>query len=295
MAQFGLFIQQMVNGLSIGGVYGLSAIGYALIYSVFGFSNFVHGEFTMVGAFVALFTASSLNAPFAVSVLAGMAGAAITAVLVERVAYSPLQNRRAPSLYFFVSAMGMSILLQNLGIVTLGATFRTFPLKLPIETIRFGNISVGAIDILTFFLSICGVFLLEAILKYTRTGRAIRAVAYDSYEASLMGINISRTSMAVFLLAGLLAGLSGVLRGVSYTIYPTMGSIVIKIWVCAILGGLGSVSGAFVGGILLGVIETLVSGYISSSYRDVFTFVLLIAVLLIRPAGLMGKTVEEKA
>jgi len=290
-----MFTQQVVNGLSVGSVYGLAAVGYALIYSVLGFSNFAHGELTMVGAFAALFSVVLWALPFPAAVLVGMLLSAAVAVGMERVAYRPLRMRSAPSLYFFVSAMGVSIFLQNLALVTLGATFRPFPVSLPTQTIRLGLVRVGTVDVLTFLVCVVAVGVLELVLGYTKTGRAIRAVAYDRDTASLMGISIDRTCFAVFLLAGLLAGLSGVLRGVKYTVYPTMGTIIIKAWVCAILGGLGSVSGAFAGGLLLGVLEVLVAGYVSSTYRDVFTFLLLILVLLVRPSGLLGVKVEEKA
>ncbi len=290
-----MFAQQIINALSIGGVYGLASVGYALVYTVLGFSNFAHGELTMVGAFAALLALTSLGLPLPLAILAGLLLPALLAVVMEKVAYRPLRLRNAPSLYFFVSAMGVSIFLQNLALVTLGATFRSFPPFLSVKTVEFAGLRIGTLDLVTFVISLAAIAVLELILGYTKTGRSIRAVAYDREAAGLMGISIDRVCTMVFLIAATLAGLSGILRGAQYTVYATMGTIIIKAWVCAILGGLGSVSGAFVGGLLLGVAEVLAAGYVSTSYRDVFTFLLLIAVLLVKPTGLMGKEAEEKA
>lgn len=290
-----LIAQQMVNGLSVGGIYGLAAVGYALIYSVLGFSNFVHGEFSMVGAYTALLTLVLLKFPFPASLLLGVTVSGLVAAAVERLAYRPLRVKNAPGLYFFVAAMGMSIFLQNFALILFGANYNPFPEVFPSTNIRFGTLTLGTADLVIFIVSMIAVVILQGILLYTRIGKAIRAAAYDRDAASVLGINMNQICFIIFLLTGILAGLSGIFRGIKYTVYPTMGSIVIKAWICSILGGLGSVAGALAGGLALGVAETLIAGFLSTSYRDVFAFVLLIAVLLLRPAGLFGKHIEEKA
>ena len=249
----------------------------------------------MVGAYAALLTLVMLKLPFPASVGVGVLISGLVAVGVERLAYRPLRMKNASGLYFFVAAMGMSIFLQNFALILFGANYNPFPEVLPSTTLRLGTLSFGTADMLIFAISMVAVVILQGILHYTRIGRAIRAAAYDRDAASVLGINMNQICFIIFFLTGILAGLSGIFRGIKYTVYPTMGIIVIKAWICAILGGLGSVSGALAGGLVLGVAETLIAGFLSTSYRDVFAFVLLIAVLLFRPAGLFGKFVEEKA
>ncbi|HHV78864.1 MAG TPA: branched-chain amino acid ABC transporter permease [Firmicutes bacterium] len=288
-------IQQIINGLSVGGIYGLASVGYSLIYSVMGFSNFAHGELTMVGAFAAFFTMVALKLPFPVSLLTAMVSSGIFAVVMEKLAYRPLRLKGAPSMYFFIAAMGVSVFLQNIALVTLGGGFRSFPQVFGIKTIKIGPVAVGLVDLIVFVISVGAVQVAQLILLRTRVGKAIRAAAYDGTTASLMGINVDRICFIVFLMAGSLAGLAGLFRGMKYTVHANMGNIILKAFICAIFGGLGSVPGALAGSLLLGVIESLVAGFISSSYRDVFAFLLLIAILLFRPRGLMGQAAEEKA
>ncbi|MGB9867345.1 MAG: branched-chain amino acid ABC transporter permease [Bacillota bacterium] len=288
-------LQQIINGLSVGGIYGLASVGYSLIYSVMGFSNFAHGELTMVGAFAAFFTMVALKLPFPASLITAMACSALFAVVMEKLAYRPLRLKRAPSMYFFIAAMGVSVFLQNLALVTLGGAFRSFPQVFGVKTVQMGPLAIGLIDLVVFLVSMAAVGVVQLILLRTRTGKAIRAAAYDGVTAGLMGINVDRICFTVFLMAGSLAGLSGLFRGMKYTVHANMGNIILKAFICAIFGGLGSVPGALAGSLLLGVIESLVAGFISSSYRDVFAFLLLIAILLFRPRGLMGQAAEEKA
>ncbi|NPV69793.1 MAG: branched-chain amino acid ABC transporter permease [Firmicutes bacterium] len=290
-----MFLQQLINGLSIGSIYGLASVGYALIYSILGFSNFAHGEMTMVGAFAALFAMTAANLPFPIALLVGALGSALTAVTMERFAYRPLRLKKAPSLYFFIAAMGVSITLMNTAIVALSATFRTFPPIFPIKTVSLGAISVGVIDLAVFGVAAVAVTILEFVLNYTKIGKAIRAAAYDSTTAALMGISMDKVCFTVFVMAGTLAGLSGIFRGLKYTIHANMGNIILKAWICAIIGGIGSVQGALLGALLVGVLETFIAGFISSALRDVIAFVLLIGMLVVRPSGLLGKATEEKA
>lgn len=290
-----MLIQQLVNGLSVGSVYALAAVGFTMIYGVLGISNFAHGELTMVGAFAAFFLVSLLKLSAVPAIILGTAASMAMAVVTERVAYKPLRERNAPTLYYFISACGVSTFLMNLFTVVFGGTFRSFPELFRINNIALGSISIGFLDLLTFLVTVISVVGLESFLNFTRTGKGIRAISYDIKTASLMGINVDRLCIYTFLIAGALAGLSGILRGMRYTVHPNMGLIVLKAFIVAIFGGLGSIPGAFVGAMVLGITETLVAGFVSTTYRDVFAFVLLIAVLLVRPSGLLGKPVDEKA
>ncbi|MGE5484023.1 MAG: branched-chain amino acid ABC transporter permease [Ignavibacteriales bacterium] len=290
-----MFLQQLINGLSVGSIYGLASVGYALIYSILGFSNFAHGEMTMVGAFSALFAMTAAGLPFPIALLVGVFGSALAAVSMERFAYRPLRKKDAPSLYFFIAAMGVSIVLMNTAVVVLSATFRTFPPILPVKTVSIGSLSIGVIDLVVFGVSAIAVAVLEFTLAYTKIGKAIRAAAYDSLTASMMGISMDKICFTVFVMAGALAGLAGVFRGLKYTVHANMGNIILKAWICSIIGGIGSVQGALLGALLLGVLETFIAAYLWSNLRDVFAFLLLIGMLAVRPSGLLGKATEEKA
>lgn len=290
-----LLLQQLINGLSVGSVYALAAIGFTMIYGVLGFSNFAHGELTMVGAFAAFFLVTSAKMPEIPAIILGTLASTVLAVVIERLAYRPLRERNSPVLYYFIAACGVSTFLMNLFTVVFGATFRSFPALSFAKRFVIGPASLGTLDLLNFLITVFATIFLEIFLKYTKTGRAIRATAYDQQAAALMGVNVDLMCIYTFVIAGALAGLSGVLRGMMYTVNPLMGLIVLKAFIVAIFGGLGSIPGAFIGAMFLGVTESIVAGYITTTYRDVFAFLLLIAVLLARPWGLLGKPLEDKA
>ena len=291
------FFQQVINGLSIGSVYALMAVGFSLVFSVMNFSNFAHGGVIMLGAYFGFFLMATQygNLPFVVAFIGAVILTGLLAVSVERVAYRPLRNRKAPPLYFIISAMGVSIFLENIVIATIGPNFRTYPQIFPPMPIQLGPLSVGWIDLMMFI--IAGVFLalLVFILEYTKLGKAIQATAFNAKGSALMGINTDRMMMIVFLLGGILAGAAGVLFGMRYTVYPQIGIITTKSFIAAVFGGLGSVPGAVIGSLLLGIIETMMAGYVSSQFRDLAAFIILILVLVFRPRGIMGKIVEDKA
>lgn len=289
------FFQQLINGLSIGSVYALMAVGYSLVYSIMNFSNFAHGGVIMFGAYFGYFLLTSYNLPFPAALIGAAVLTAMLAVLIERAAYSPLRERKAPFLYFIISAMGASIFLENIIIATIGPTFRTYPPILAKEPIKVAGLAIGRLDLLMFVTSAICLILLVYIIDYTKIGKAIRATAYNTKASALMGVNTGTIILIVFALGGFLAGIAGVMFGMKYTVYPQIGSITIKSFIAAVFGGLGSLPGAVIGSIILGVIETLISGYFSSQYRDLIAFVLLIGVLVIRPMGLMGKITEDKA
>lgn len=289
------FFQQLINGLSIGSVYALMAVGYSLVYSIMNFSNFAHGGVIMLGAYFGFFFLTIYKMPFIVAFgLAALTTAAL-AVLIERTAYRPLRDRKAPFLYFIISAMGASIFLENIVIATIGPTFRTYPEVVKKVPIALGGLSVGRLDLMMFIISAVCLGLLVYIIDYTKIGKAITATAFSTKGSALMGVNTDFIIVTVFAIGGLLAGIAGVLFGMKYTVYPQIGFITMKSFIAAVFGGLGSIQGAVIGSVLLGVIETFTSGYLSSQYRDLIAFVLLITVLVVRPMGLMGKVTEDKA
>lgn len=291
------FIQQVVNGLSIGSIYALMAVGYSLVYSIMNFSNFAHGGVIMFGAYFGFFFMTLANLPFIPAFIGAIILAGILAVIIERIAYRPLRERSAPFLYFIISAMGVSMFLENIVIATIGPTFRTFPPVpwLASGPIRVGTVMIGRIDLLMFVVAFISLAILIVFLDFTKVGKAIQASAFNMKGSALMGINTSFVIMLVFMLGGLMAGAAGMLYGMKYTVYPQIGMITTKSFIAAVFGGLGSVPGAVIGSILLGTVETFAAGYLSSQYRDLISFALLITVLAVRPSGLMGKSREDKA
>lgn len=288
-------IQQIVNGLSIGSVYALMAVGYSLVYSIMNFSNFAHGGIIMLGAYFGYYALTLMNLPFPVAFVLAALGASVIAVLCERVAYAPLRKRRAPSLYLIISAMGASIFLENIVVATIGPTFKTYPDILAQTPVQLGAIAIGRLDLMMFVVSAVSLFILVMIIEKTKIGLAIRASSYSERASTLMGVNVNTVIFAIFMIGGVLAGIAGVFFGMKYTVFPQIGNITLKSFIAAVFGGLGSLPGAVAGSVLLGIIEALVSHFISSTYRDLFSFAILILVLVIHPTGLMGKSTVDKA
>lgn len=271
------------------------AVGYSLVYSIMNFSNFAHGSVIMLGAYFGFFALTSLKLPFFLAFILASIGTTIVAILIERVAYKPLRERQAPFLYFIISAMGASIMFENLVIATIGPTFRTYPPILDRTPFYLGPIAIGRLDFLMFVISAVCLAGLIFFIERTKMGKAIQAASYNLKACALMGINTDLIILVVFGLGGLLAGVAGVFFGMKYTVYPQIGNITTKSFIAAVFGGLGSLPGAVIGSVLLGVIETLVAGYLSSQYRDLIAFVILIGVLIFRPTGIMGKSAVDKA
>lgn len=290
-----MILQQVINGISIGAVYALIAVGYSLVYSVLNFSNFAHGDVLMLGSYLGFFTLTLLGVPFGPAIAVAMLGAGIIAVIIEKVAYRPLRLRRAPLLYLMISAMGTSIFLQNFTIVTIGPNFRTYPDVLPVKPLAVGELSIGRLDLMIFIITVIVLLLLTWLVYKTKIGIAIQAAAYNMRVASLMGINPDLIATMVFLLAGATAGVGGVLFGMKYTVYPWMGTLTIKAFIAAVVGGLGSLPGAVLGAFVLGITETFAAAYISSAFRDLFSYLLMTIIIVVRPAGLMGTIAQEKA
>ena len=287
------YLQQLVNGICLGGMYALMSVGYSLVYSIMSFSNFAHGGVIMVGAYVGFFALTALKVPFLVAFLLCGVGSGLLAVIIERLVYSPLRKRKAPSLYFIISAMGASIFLENFVIATIDGTPRNYP-TLFSNSIKIGSLSLGLDSLLMIIVSAVSLLVLMIIIQKTKIGLAIRACSYNEKAGPLMGINSSLVIFVVFLMGGVLAGFAGMLYGMRFIVKPTIGQVTNKSFVAAVFGGLGSLPGAIVGSLLLGIMEIFVAS-INSSLRDLFVYALLIIVLIIKPSGLMGKPVEDKA
>ena len=288
-----LFIQQLMSGISIGAIYALLAVGYALVYSVYNFTNWAFDAFMTFCAFMALTAISSFFMPFWAAVIISIILTIILSVGTERLAYRPLRLRKAPRLFMMISAMGVNLAIVQLINKVFGGTFRKFPVE-SVQPIFIGNVSIGRTDLLAGLLSFGLLGLLWLFLYRTKWGLGIRASSIDILTASLMGINNDAVAFIIFALTGVLSSVAGIFYGIKYAVYPMMGIVTIKAMIASIVGGLGSLPGAIVGSMILGILETLVSGYISSSYRDLFSFMFLIIILLFFPNGLMGKSGEEK-
>ena len=287
--------QQLVNGISVGSIYALMATGYALIYSLLGFSNWAHGDIAMIGAYIGFFFVASLHFPWWIALILALLGAGLFSLMSERLAYRKIRNNNSPTMFLMISAMGLSVAIQNFVMVTVGSKFKTYPQILAVKAISIGGIHIGLIDLISLLSSVVVIIFLNYLINHTKFGLAVKAAATNMQVASLLGINVDKYISLVFLLAGSLAGLSGVLLGMKYTIYPQLGNYALKAFIASVFGGLGSVPGAIVGALFIGLMEVFVAGYVSAGLRDLFTFSLLVAVLVIRPTGLFGKDIQDKA
>jgi branched-chain amino acid transport system permease protein len=288
-----LFLQQLVSGISIGAIYALLAVGYALVYSIYNFTNWAFDAFMAFGAIMAFIAIASFAMPFWMAAILAIILTIILAVGTEKLAYKPLRMRKAPRLFMMISAMGVNLTIVQLMNKFFGGTFRKFPVD-SVQPIFIGNVSIGRMDLLAGAISFAVLALLWMFLYRTKWGLAIRASSIDIQTASLMGINNDAVAVIIFGLTGILSAVAGVFYGIKYAVFPMMGTITIKAMIASIIGGLGNLPAAIVGSMLLGVLETLVSGYISSTYRDLFSFLFLIVILLFFPNGLMGKSSDEK-
>ena len=291
-----MFIQQLINGLSVGSVYALMAVGYALIYSLLNFTNFAHSITVTIGAFTTFFFLTYAMENLFLGIVAGIAVAAILAAFIEFIAYRPLLKRNARRVYLMIIGLGISVMGDNLIIIAFSGRFRIFPVNFPAESIQILGANIGVVDLLIFFVSMAALLIVEWIIKKTKLGLAIRSASYSLEATSLMGVDTFKLILSIFLIAGSLAGVAGTLLGAKYTTYPSLGTFYTnKAFICAVFGGLVSLPGAVVGALILGVSEAMISAYVSTTLRDLFAYFLLIVILLIRPSGLLGKSSEDKA
>ena len=292
----------MVNGVTWGSVYALIALGYTMVYGILRLINFAHGDVYMLGAFFGYFAARWIGAaqdpnPFkAVLVLiASMVACGIVGVIIERCAYKPV--RRSSRLAALITAIGVSLLLENGGILVFGPDPKFFPQIIPAHEIRLGlGVTISNQQVIILLVSLVLMVALRAVVLYTRTGKAMQAVSFNHTAAALMGISVDRIITFTFMLGSMLAAAAGVLVALQNPkIEPLMGIMPgLKAFVAAVLGGIGNVPGAVIGGLVMGIAEVLVVGYVSPTYRDAIAFVLLIVILLVRPAGILGQNVAEK-
>lgn len=287
-------LQQLLNALQVGTVYALIAVGYTMVYGVLKLINFAHGDIYMLGAYIGYFAATRLGASFLPALLTAAAGCALAGITIERIAYRPL--RRAPRLSALITAIGVSLALENGTRAVVGATYRPFPELIPKQVLHLGGLYITNVILVVLATALVLMVLLNYLVNHTITGKAIRAVSFDKEAAQLMGINLNRIITYTFAIGSASAAAAGVMVGMVWPmIDPYMGLIPgIKAFVAAVLGGIGSVPGAVVGGYLLGLIETVAAGFLASSYRDALAFSILIVLLLFRPTGLFGIGQVEK-
>ncbi|MBQ4492482.1 MAG: branched-chain amino acid ABC transporter permease [Deltaproteobacteria bacterium] len=297
------FFQQLTNGLAVGGIYALIALGYTMVYGVLKLINFAHGDLFALGAYLGLTLLTSLGLNNRLGPLAGLALlvvfvtglVALAGALLERAAYRPL--RQSPRLSAVVSALGASIFIQNTLMLIYGSKIRVYPKGiLPAVAVNIFGLQVPLVRILVFVVSLLLMAALFAFIQKTRLGTAIRAVAIDQDAARLMGINVDQVIMIVFLIGPGLGGVAGLLVGLYYgQVNFTMGWIYgLKAFTAAILGGIGNIPGAMLGGLILGVIEALGAAYVSVAWKDAIAFLVLIVILIARPKGLLGERVADK-
>ncbi|MCQ2241210.1 branched-chain amino acid ABC transporter permease [Treponema sp.] len=287
------FLKQFVNGLSLGSIYALIALGYTMVYGIVKLINFAHGDVMMVGAYTGYFILRSIGATplgLCLAFFGAMIVCSILSLVIERCAYRPLRN--APRLNSLITAIAVELILQNAMRVIpfVGPNPRQFP-TMDTKFFNLGIVQISNIQIIVIVASAILMVVLNYVINYTKTGKAMRAVSYDMGAASLMGVNVNKTIAITFVIGSVLAGAGGVLYATAYPqVDPLMGYIPgLKAFVAAVLGGIGSVPGAMVGGVILGIVETMTKAYISSQYADAISYSILIIILLVKPAGLLGK------
>lgn len=287
-------LQQLVNGLILGSVYALLALGYTMVYGIIKLINFAHGDVYMMGAFVGYYLISTFHMNFFVALILTMIITAAMGVIIEFLAYRPLRN--STRIAALITAIGVSFFLEYGMVYLVGAEARAFPQAMQTVKYDLGPISVTNIQLIILAVSILLMLALNFIVKKTKMGKAMRAVSVDSDAAQLMGINVNSTISFTFALGSAMAGAAGVLIGLYYnTMNPLMGMAPgIKAFVAAVLGGIGIIPGASVGGFIIGMLETLSTAIGLSSYKDAVVYAILIVILLVRPAGILGKNIKEK-
>ena len=290
------FLVYLINGISLGSVYAIIALGYTMVYGIAKMLNFAHGDIIMVGGYISYLAAYSAGLPPIVALLAAVAGCTVLGILIERLAYRPL--RQAQSLAVLITAIGVSYFLQNGAQLVWGSNPRVYNSLVSLSPVSLfdGKLVISGEAIVTVLSCVVIMIVLTLLIKKTRLGKAMRAVSEDKGAAQLMGINVNFTISMTFAIGSALAAVAGVLLCSSYpTLMPTTGSMPgIKAFTAAVFGGIGSIPGAFLGGILLGIIEKLSQAYISTQLSDAIVFAVLIIVLSVRPAGLLGKPQREK-
>ena len=287
-------IEQLINGLNLGSIYALIALGYTMVYGIAKMLNFAHGDVIMVGAYTLSVAVSTLKFPPFLAIIVSMVVCSVLGVAIEKIAYKPL--RGASPLTVLITAIGVSYFLQSLALLIFGSKQQKVASAIKVESVHLGPVELTGESVVTLGVTIVIMVALTLFIKYTRTGKAMLAVAEDRGAAQLMGVNVNKTISITFAIGSALAAVAGVLYVSSYGfVGPYTGSLPgIKAFVAAVLGGIGSIPGAMLGGILLGLIESLSKAYISTQLSDAIVFGVLIIVLLVKPSGLLGKKKIDK-
>ncbi|MBI5417146.1 branched-chain amino acid ABC transporter permease [Candidatus Poribacteria bacterium] len=294
-----MFVQQLINGITLGGIYALIAIGYTMVYGIIELINFAHGEIYMLGAFFSLTLIKNFNLSWITSVLISMLLCSVIGLCIDYVAYRPL--RHMPRLTVLITAIGMSLFLQNLALIIWGGRTQHYPEEMLPEifaenAISIGEVNISWLQIIIILITLFIMIALHLLVTKTMLGKAMRASAQDKVTASLMGIKTDRIISYTFAIGSCLGGLSGIMVGLYYNaIFPGMGYMAgIKAFAAAVLGGIGNLPGAMLGGVLLGIAEVLGAGYISSAYRNGIAYAVMILVIVFRPSGLLGRKLVKK-
>ncbi len=287
-------IQTLISGLSLGSIYALIALGYTMVYGIAKMLNFAHGDIIMVGAYAVITAVFTMGLPPFIAILISIALCALHGIVIEFLAYRPL--RQAQPLAVLITAIGVSYLLQNLALLIYGSEQKAFPTIVALPTVHIGGVYIDGITLATLVVTAVIMVALSLFINKTRMGKAMRAVSEDKEAAELMGISVNRTITVTFAIGSALAGVAAIFYGAAYTyIRPTTGAMPgIKAFTAAVFGGIGSIPGAMLGGILLGVIEQLSKTYISTLWADAIVFGVLVVVLVVKPTGLLGKKISEK-
>lgn len=288
-------LQQLINGISLGAIYALIAVGFAIVFSVLKFSNFSHSGVITVSAYIGYYFAKQLNFSLVATLICSAIAGGLVGIVVEKIAFYRLRANHSPSIYYFVSSITMSMLLESLIAIYKGNNFYAFPKLIKTSTFLIGGATIAVVDAMILGISIMLLIVFMLLIYRTKLGLSIRAAALDMSTTSLMGCNVNATIMLVFFLAGSLAGVSGVFLGINYTLYPQLGQLVVKGFIASMIGGLGSIGGAALGALLLGILEVVLVVYLGAGLSPVVLFVIFLTFLLIRPQGIAGKYATEKA
>lgn len=289
-----LFFSQVINGLHVGSIYALIALGYTMVYGIVRLINFAHGDILMVGAYAAVVLISLLGLPIPVAIVLIILICVLFGVTIERIAYKPL--RSSPRISSLITAIGVSMLLQNLALLIFTPTPKPYPIVVAVPPLMIGGLQIGFVTTLTIVVSAILMVALQMFVQQSRSGKAMRAVSEDLGASLLMGVNVNNTITMTFAIGCALAGIGSLLYGLAYpTVSPTLGALPgLKAFIAAVLGGIGVIPGAMLGGIIMGLAESLTKAYISSQLSDAVVYGILIVVLLLKPSGLLGKGAREK-
>ena len=288
-------IQQLVNGISLGAVYALIAVGFAMVFNVLKFSNFSHGGVLGIGAYIGYLAAFYLHLPLIPVLLVGVLAGGGVAVVVEFVAFRSIRKKRGELVYFFVTSVTMLMLLEQILVIFFGASFFTYPTMIAVTSFSAAGASFSVLYLVMMGVSILAFGILAWALKYTKIGIAIRAASNDLTTTNLMGVNVDFIVMTTFFVSGMLGGLSGVLLGMTYTLYPQIGQLVVKGFIASVLGGLGSIMGAAWGALALAIVEVTLIAIMGAGLSPAVIFAIMVAFLLIRPQGFAGISFQDKA